>query len=72
MNGSGEAHHRCALCGFELGEGDARTGCRGCPMAGACHMIKCPNCGYEVPVAPEMKRVKDWWRRVFGGKAMRL
>ncbi len=39
---------KCALCGFEFEEKNNQA-CKGCPIAGACHMIKCPNCGYEMP-----------------------
>ena len=64
-----ETKYKCALCGYEFSKDDGHTSCSGCPLAGACHMVKCPNCGYEVPVAPEMKRLKSLWKRVLGDKA---
>lgn len=57
---------RCALCGYEYDGADGSATCRGCPMAGACHMVRCPNCGYEVPLAPEMKRAKSLLKGLFG------
>ncbi|GBC98703.1 hypothetical protein HRbin17_01217 [bacterium HR17] len=42
----------CPLCGFQFHERDARaTVCQQCPLKGGCGiLIKCPNCGYEMPL----------------------
>lgn len=40
---------KCSLCGMVYAEKDADRSCRGCPMAGSCAMLRCPNCGYETP-----------------------
>lgn len=53
---------KCPFCGNEFHEEDAATACHGCIMAKDCHMKKCPNCGYEIPV--ELKFIKAFkaWR----------
>ncbi len=40
---------KCSRCGLVYAEKDAEQSCRGCPMAGSCAMLRCPNCGYETP-----------------------
>lgn len=38
---------KCQLCGFEFNQ--ASLPCHSdCPMGGNCHLICCPNCGYQV------------------------
>jgi hypothetical protein len=37
---------KCALCGYEFDSG--ALACYGkCPLASGCHIICCPNCGYQ-------------------------
>ncbi len=40
---------KCTLCGFEFNEENADTACKGCFMMKNCKLIKCPNCGFEIP-----------------------
>ena len=55
---------KCALCGNEFTEEEAAGSCRGCIMASGCHMLKCPNCGYEIPKEPGLiKLIRDWTER---------
>ena len=39
----------CPLCGCDFDETD-RSCIRGCPLAAVqgCHLICCPNCGYQM------------------------
>lgn len=56
---------KCALCGHQFEETSARASCDGCPMSGACHMVRCPNCGYETPGEPGLiKALKGWRKRI--------
>ena len=43
---------KCSLCGHEFEEKQAQTACANCPMMKGCHLIKCPNCGFETPPTP--------------------
>lgn len=43
---------KCSLCGFKFTEKDAQTACKGCGIVKKCELIKCPNCGFEMPVEP--------------------
>ena len=54
---------QCPLCSFEfLPVGDA---CHiGCPLAGHCHMICCPNCGYQM-VDATRSRLAGWLRKMW-------
>jgi DNA-directed RNA polymerase subunit RPC12/RpoP len=52
---------QCPMCGLRIGEAEAGKTCNGCPMAGHCKKVKCPNCGYEIVRAPD---IGGWWRRV--------
>jgi Fe2+ transport system protein FeoA len=53
----------CPLCSFEfLPVGDA---CHtGCPLSGHCHMICCPNCGYQMVDAAQSKLAR-WLRKLW-------
>ena len=53
----------CPLCSFEfLPAGDA---CHtGCPLAGNCHIICCPNCGYQM-VDTTRSRLVSWLRKLW-------
>jgi rubredoxin len=63
---AGSGAMKCSFCGHEFREEDGNKGCKGCAMARACHMVKCPNCNYEIPVAPKLK-MPEIWRRLTGG-----
>ena len=52
---------RCGFCGYEFDPTSAGAVCGGCPLAGNCHLVRCPRCGYEMP--PEAKLV-GWLRRL--------
>ncbi len=40
----------CPMCCKAFDEKQADAACQGCPLAaGGCGMVKCPNCGYEMP-----------------------
>ncbi len=43
------AEFACPLCGCRFPEAAGKTACRGCPLAFGCGLIKCPNCGYDLP-----------------------
>jgi hypothetical protein len=38
---------KCSLCGYEFDK-DALICHAQCPLAQGCHIICCPNCGYQV------------------------
>ena len=58
---------KCPLCGYQFLEEDSRTACDGCPLSKACHVVKCPNCGYKIPMEPRLiKAIKAWRRREDG------
>jgi hypothetical protein len=38
----------CMLCGFRFDP--TQVACHtSCPMSSGCHILCCPNCGYQVP-----------------------
>ena len=45
---------KCSLCGLDFQEAEGQATCDGCAMARSCNLIKCPNCGYEVPREPKL------------------
>lgn len=53
---------RCPFCTYQFEETDAH-GCKGCTMARTCHMIRCPNCGYEIPAEPKLIKAIRAWRQ---------
>ena len=53
---------KCPLCGYQFREENGKAACKGCPLAGACHMVRCPNCGYDVPTEPKLIKVLKAWR----------
>jgi len=55
---------KCSFCGHEFSSGEAETACRSCPLVKGCHLIRCPQCGFEMP--PEPKLIA--WLRKFGAK----
>lgn len=51
---------KCAFCGYKFGEEEADSSCKGCFMAKGCKLIKCPNCGYEMPPEPKwLKKILE-------------
>jgi len=58
---------KCPLCGYEFNENDAGATCKGCPMSGGCNMVKCPNCGYDLPGESKLLKVLKSWRRKKNG-----
>jgi rubredoxin len=48
---------KCSLCGYEFNEKEAEGTCKNCPIMKGCRLIKCPNCGFEIP-AQEPKWLK--------------
>ena len=44
---------KCSFCGFEFDEKCAVSSCEGCLLKKKCRLVKCPNCGYEMPKTPE-------------------
>ena len=60
---------KCPLCGLEFKEEDGQAACKGCPMARSCELIKCPNCGYEIPKESALiKKLKRWKERIYEAK----
>lgn len=54
----------CPFCGMEFLKQD--TLCEhGCPLGGACKLVRCPNCLYEYPEAPAPLTL---WKRLFGSR----
>lgn len=61
---------RCPFCGHEFDKTGARSSCQSCSMSSSsCGMVKCPNCGYEVPGEARLfkliKKVRSSVARVF-------
>lgn len=60
---------KCPLCGLEFKENDGQAACKSCPLATSCSLIKCPNCGYEVPRESDfIKSLKRWKEKVYETK----
>lgn len=55
---------KCQLCGLEFNENDGQAACKGCPISRSCSLVKCPNCGYEIPKeAGFIKSLRKWKER---------
>jgi Fe2+ transport system protein FeoA len=55
---------KCALCGFEFTEAEAKRPCARCPLGAHCDLVCCPNCGYQAPQEPKwLRRWRAQWRR---------
>ena len=48
---------KCSLCGYQFEEDETVIACKGCPLKKACNMVRCPNCGFEVPAEPKLFKV---------------
>jgi hypothetical protein len=42
----------CGSCRREFDEDRAQPACRACPLGAACHLVRCPYCGFENPAVP--------------------
>ena len=50
---------KCSLCGFKFDEKGAEAACAACGLVRRCELVKCPNCGFEMPLEPEwIKKIK--------------
>ncbi len=56
---------KCALCGFEFSDADAKRPCTSCPLGANCDLVCCPNCGYQTPGEPR-------WLRRWRGRRHRI
>ncbi len=60
---------KCALCGLEFSEAEARRPCKSCPVGQACDLVCCPNCGYQAPREPKwLSRWRLRWRPRLGAQ----
>lgn len=56
---------KCPMCSKEFNEAQAEKACTGCPMNKGCKLIRCPNCGYEIPEEPaSLKFLKNFFKRL--------
>ena len=53
---------KCALCGYEFREEEGQAACAGCPLARGCRLVRCPNCGYDMPAEPKLITALKAWR----------
>lgn len=51
---------KCTLCGCNFDETRASKACECCPVSHSCDLVKCPQCGFEMPVEPA------WIRKLKG------
>jgi len=63
--GRDEARTRCPLCGHGFTDEELAACHAGCPMAGSCSVVKCPNCGTEFPKPGAVTR---WLGRLLSAK----
>ncbi len=54
---------KCPLCGNQFREINGEVACKGCPLVTGCAMVRCPNCGYEIPKEPGLIKAFKAWRR---------
>jgi Fe2+ transport system protein FeoA len=60
----------CRECGTEFDESASQAACGICSSRSHCAMVKCPNCGIEMPREPHpLARLRDW---LFGRKQANL
>ena len=58
---------KCPRCGYQFQEEEGKAACKGCLLSGACHMVRCPRCSYDMPIEPRLiKAIKGWKRRSDG------
>jgi hypothetical protein len=52
----------CGFCGRSFAPDAGQPTCLSCPLKGGCHLVRCPHCGYENPMAPAwLTRIRDWF-----------
>ena len=57
--------HTCPLCGYEF-DIEGMSCHTSCPMSKGCHILCCPNCGYQIPDQSQMpfaSTLKNLWDR---------
>jgi len=47
----------CGLCGHRFLASESAGACASCGMAGGCHKVRCPRCGYEMAPPARLPRV---------------
>ncbi len=52
---------KCALCGYEFNSAESFSRCQACPLTRHCHLVCCPNCGYQVP---DRAHSLSWFKRI--------
>jgi DtxR family Mn-dependent transcriptional regulator/ferrous iron transport protein A len=57
--------HACPLCGYEF-DIEGMSCHTSCPLSAGCHILCCPNCGYQIPDQSQMRfasMLKSLWER---------
>lgn len=55
---------KCDLCGHDFDETKRLEICQGC-LGSGCKKIRCPNCGYETLLDPEIgSKIKKFLKRL--------
>jgi len=55
---------KCSLCGLEFDEEKAQGACNGCMFSKSCELVRCPNCGYEMPIEPKfIKKLRERFKK---------
>ena len=58
---------KCSLCGCRFQVEDAQAACANCPLGSKCRLVRCPNCGFEIPMEPKLvSAFKNWRKRRAG------
>ena len=52
----------CPMCNKTFDDDEARKECKSCALFGGCKMLKCPNCGYEMPQETRLVKAIRKWR----------
>jgi hypothetical protein len=51
----------CGFCRTTFLEDRGQATCEACPLSKACGFVRCPECGYENPRAPQwLETVRRW------------
>ncbi len=64
MNQPAPCDVTCPVCAAHFTESDGRACRASCPLPSGCHLLSCPNCGYEMPAPTRFTR---WLGRWLGG-----
>lgn len=51
---------KCSFCGYDFQESESEQACKACIMSKNCNLVRCPKCGFELPVEPK------WLKKLFG------